>query len=85
MKSEVYFKKRSQEQEKIMESTFWSDFIEEIQKRRGDAIDRCVKNENINRIQFHQGEVNSIDRILELPEKMLNKWKEEPTSKESSY
>ena len=68
-----YLQKRKEEQEMMLRTSFWRDFIKEIQQLRENAVDRCVKNENINRVQFHQGTVFSVDRILEIPKKL---WKE---------
>lgn len=78
MPSPGYLERRKNEQNKVIETTFWQDLIKEIHKQRRNAVDRCVKNENINRIQFHQGEVNSIDRVLDLPDKLYKEKEGQP-------
>jgi len=65
-----YLHKRKEEQSNVLKTDFWKDFIKAITHLRVNAVDRCVKNEDIDRIKFHQGEVYSIDRILEIPKKL---------------
>lgn len=71
MKGELYYIRRAQEQEKLMESSFWKDFIEEIDKERDRAVDRCVVNSDIDSLRKNQGKVEIIKRILELPDEMI--------------
>ena len=67
-----YLKNRKEEALEIRKTSFWQDFIKKIEELRDDAVNRCIKNSNIDAIRQNQGKVEVIDRILAIPTDLWN-------------
>ena len=72
MPDQGYLDKRKEEQDRVFKTSFWKDFVRELQEERKDAVDRCVSNSKIDSIREHQGKVKAIDKILKIPNKLWN-------------
>lgn len=72
-----YLHSRQEQQAEVSKTDFWKDFISAIDELRKTAVNRCLDNKNINSVQYYQGQVYTIDRILEIPDKLK---KEQTTS-----
>jgi len=67
-----YLKNRKEEALEVRKTSFWQDFIKKIEELRDDAVNRCIKNSNIDAIRQNQGKVEVIDRILAIPTDLWN-------------
>jgi len=67
-----YLKNRKEEALEIKKTTFWQDYIEEINKLREKAVSRCVENSDIKSMRRSQGAVRAIDKILNIPTDLYN-------------
>ena len=72
-----YLKNRKEEALEIRKTSFWQDFIKKIEELRDDAVNRCIKNSNIDAIRQNQGKVEVIDRILAIPTDLWSEKHEE--------
>jgi len=64
-----YLKKIKNERTNILQTAFWSEFIDGILEYRRKASKNCEIHEDV---RIYQGEIKAYDRVFTLPEKIIS-------------